>query len=82
MSPLSSLTINNDGFAFNTTTGESYTLNGCARKVLSLLRSGESQPQIVQAIASEFGVAQSMVERDVADFFQLLRNLGLIGGES
>ncbi len=79
MSTLSSLTINNDGFAFNHTTGESYTLNGCARQVLNRLQANETQEQIVQAIASEFGIAQSIVERDVADFFQQLRRLGLGG---
>jgi len=79
MSILQSLTVSNDGFAFNTTTGESYTLNRCARIVLHRLRGNETQEQIVQAIASEFGIAQSIVERDVADFFQQLRTLGLVG---
>lgn len=80
MSPLLALNISNDGFAFNTTTGESYTLNGCARLILHRLRSGEPQEQIVDAIASEFGIAQSRVERDVTDFLQQLRLLGLTGG--
>ena len=79
---LSSLTISNDGFAFNITTGESYTLNGCARMVLQRLRASETPEQIIQAIASEFGVAQSLVERDVADFFQQLRTLGFKGANS
>ncbi|MDX2213489.1 MAG: PqqD family protein [Oculatellaceae cyanobacterium bins.114] len=79
MSQLSSLTISNDGFAFDVTTGESYTLNRCARSILSRLRSGETPDHIIQAIANEFGVAQSLVERDVSDFFQILRTLGLKG---
>ncbi|HEY9616411.1 MAG TPA: PqqD family protein [Microcoleaceae cyanobacterium] len=82
MSPLLSLNISPDGFAFNVTTGESYTLNHCARMVLHRFRSGETQEQIVYAIASEFGIAQSLVERDVADFFQQLHLLGLTGGNS
>lgn len=82
MSPLLALNISNDDFAFNTITGESYTLNGCARLILHRLRSGEPQEQIVDAIASEFGIAQSRVERDVTDFLQQLRLLGLTGGHS
>ncbi len=82
MSSLSSLTVNTDGFAFNATTGESYTLNRCARMVLHRLRANETQEQIVQAIASECGVAQSIVERDVADFFQQLLSLGFSGAHS
>ncbi|MEB3291598.1 MAG: PqqD family protein [Synechococcales bacterium] len=77
MVPFSALTSNPDGFAFNVTTGESYTLNPCAQNILQRLRSGESLPQVVQAIATEFGIAQSIVERDIADFSQQLRTLGL-----
>jgi PqqD family protein of HPr-rel-A system len=79
MSSLSALTVKNDGFAFNVTTGESYTLNPCARLILARLQADENQGQIVQAIASEFGVAQSLVERDVADFLRQLQTLGLRG---
>jgi len=79
MSPLTSLNINNDGFAFNITTGESYTLNRCARMILQRLRSNETQEQIVQAIAHEFKISQSIVERDVTDFFQQLHRLGFAG---
>ncbi len=79
MSSLSSLTINPDGFAFNTTTGENYTLNRCARLIVHRLNLGETEPQIIQAIAQEFDVAHSIIERDVADFFQQLQTLGFMG---
>jgi hypothetical protein len=82
MLPFSTLTISSNGFAFNVTTGESYTLNPCAQSVLQRLRSGESPVQVVQAIASEFGIAQSVIERDIADFSQQLRTLGLQGAEA
>lgn len=82
MLSFSSLSINADGFAFNTTTGESYTLNHCAQLVLQRLQSGETQLQIVQAIAQEFGIAQHAVARDVADFCQHLQSLGLAGVQS
>jgi hypothetical protein len=81
MSDLTSLTINNDGFAFNSATGESYTLNRCARIILQRLRCNETRDQIVQSIACEFGVAHSVVERDVADFFHQLHTLGLKGND-
>jgi hypothetical protein len=82
MVPVSSLTINPDGFAFNVTTGESYTLNPSAHSIIQRLRSGESPVHVVQAIASEFGIAQSVIERDIADFAQQLRTLGLQGAEA
>lgn len=82
MSPLLSLNVSNDGFAFNTATGESYILNCCARLILNRLRSGETQEQIVDALSREFGIAQSRVEHDVTDFLQQLHILGLSGGNA
>ncbi len=79
MLPFSALTIYPDGFAFNVTTGESYTLNPSAQNILQRLQSGETLAQVVQAIASEFDISQSVVERDIADFSQQLRTLGLQG---
>jgi hypothetical protein len=82
MLPFSALTLYPDGFAFNVTTGESYTLNPSAQNILQRLRSGETPAQVVQAIASEFGIAQSVVERDIVDFSQQLRILGFQGADA
>jgi hypothetical protein len=82
MIPLSALNINTDGFAFNVTTGESYTLNSCAQLIVQRLKSGETQSQIVQSIAHEFNIAQNTIDRDVADFFQQLHTLGFSGVNS
>jgi hypothetical protein len=79
MSPLSPLTISKDGFAFNITTGESYALNPCAQVVLQRLQAGENFAQIMSAIASEFGITQHVIDRDITDFCQQLRRLGLQG---
>jgi Coenzyme PQQ synthesis protein D (PqqD) len=79
MLPLSSLNTSKDGFAFNITTGESYTLNPCAQKVLQRLQAGEDSAQICRSIASEFGITQHVIDRDITDFCQQLRRLGLQG---
>ena len=77
MSELRTLTVTQDGFAFNQTTGETYTLNRCGRLVIKRLQQGENRQQIIHFLSGEFGIAQSAVERDLADFFQQLNGLGL-----
>lgn len=79
MLPLSSLKTNHDGFAFNVTMGESYTLNPCARLILEYLNSGKTQAQIAQTIAQDFGITLNTVERDIADFCLYLKSLGFAG---
>lgn len=77
MSVFQGLKINDDGFAFDSTTGESYTVNNCGKLVLQLLQKGENSNQIINFIAGEFGINRYTAERDVADFFQQLNVLGL-----
>lgn len=80
MSAFQSLTVNKDGFAFDSATGESFTLNRCGQLVLKRLQRGETQQEIVQFLCGRFEIAQSIAQRDVADFCQQLNTLGLTGG--
>ena len=77
MTGLKTLQISNDGFAFNAATGETYTLNRCGRLVLQKLQQGEIPAQIATTLCEQFGVAQSLAERDLADFCQQLESIGL-----
>ncbi len=77
MLPFQSLTVTKDGFAFDVTTGDSFTLNGCGQLVLQRLQHGETQQQIVQFLCNRFDIAHNTAERDVTDFCQQLNTLGL-----
>jgi len=79
MSALKSLTVSENGFAFDLATGESFTLNPCGQLILHCLQKGETSQQIAHFISNEFSIAYSTAERDLADFFQQLHTLGLIG---
>ena len=79
MSKLRSITVTEDGFAFNVTTGESYTLNRCGQLVLKQLKQGHNRQEITLFLSTEFGIPISQAERDMADFFAQLKALGLTG---
>lgn len=81
MSELKRIAITEDGFAFDSTTGENYTLNRCGRVVLQRLQRGESTQKVAQLLANKFGIPINMAERDVADFFLQLNALGLVVGK-
>jgi hypothetical protein len=74
---LKALQISNDGFAFDSTTGATYTLNRCGRTVLQKLQEGENRSQIVTVLADRFDISQSSAERDLADFLQQIESLGI-----
>ena len=74
-----SLTVSQDGFAFDATTGESFTLNGCGHLILERLKNGEDRQQIAHFVSDKFAIGRNIAERDIADFFQQLHILGLAG---
>jgi methyltransferase-like protein len=76
------LNISADGFAFDSATGESYTLNPCAHFIMEKLQKQQTKQQIISDITSEFGIPQSIIERDVNDFMQQLHFLGIIRGDN
>jgi hypothetical protein len=79
MSASKSLTVSEDGFAFDLATGESFTLNPCGQIIFAQLQQGNTRQQIAEFLASKYSIAYSTAQRDLADFFQQLQTLGLMG---
>jgi PqqD family protein of HPr-rel-A system len=79
MSVFNSLTISQDGFAFNSVTGESFTLNSCSQMILNHLQDGATSQEIIKFLSREFSITYNQAERDVADFFEQLHRLGFTG---
>lgn len=78
--PLDRLALNDQGFAFDPDQGESYTINSTGRTVIDGLRQGKSPVSIAMGLAAEHALQVEMAERDVLDFIDQLRRLGLVGG--
>lgn len=77
MAGLKTLQISHDGFAFDSSTGETYTLNRCGCLILQKMQQGENRTQIITALAESFGIVQSLAEKDLADFCQQMEALGI-----
>jgi PqqD family protein of HPr-rel-A system len=78
MQRLRSLAINPDGFAFDPTTGESYTLNATGLAILEALRDGRPYESLPDVLAERFGVGRDEARRDVDDFVDQLRAFRLL----
>jgi len=78
MHRLRSLALNPDGFAFDPTTGESYTLNATGLVVLESLREGLAPDEVAARLVEEFEVTAEEASRDVDDFQDHLRTFRLI----
>ena len=78
MDRIRALALNPDGFAFDPTTGESFTLNATGITVLEGLRDGLGTDRIAEALAERFEVTPEEAARDVADFVDHLRAFRLV----
>ena len=73
MKALSQLVFTSEGFAFNSVTGESYTINPCGKIVVDLLSSGKDVEQTARTIAEHFGISLEKAFADVLEFRGQLR---------
>jgi hypothetical protein len=78
MQRVRSLAISPDGFVFDPTTGESFTVNATGRAILEGLRDGRPPGELPGLIAERFAVAAEEASRDVDDFLDNLRAFRLL----
>ena len=78
MQRLRSLALNPDGFAFDPTTGESFTLNSTGLALLEALRAGRDPEELAADLAGRFDVTPEDASRDVDDFLERLRSFRLL----
>lgn len=78
MQKLSHLAVNEEGFVFDPTTGDSYQVSSTGLHILGGLRSGMADEEIARSLAAKYEVGIEDARRDVADFRSNLKNLSLL----
>jgi hypothetical protein len=62
------IVISENGFMFNPSTGDSYTLNNTAREILILVKDGKSVEEIGKLIKEKYEIDVAILERYLVDF--------------
>jgi len=78
MKKLAHLAINDEGFVFDPTSGDSFQVSQTGLVILSGLRAGKSDEEIAQSLAEKYDVSLENARRDLADFRANLKNLSLV----
>lgn len=76
---LKSLAISDNGFLFDVTTGQTYTLNSIAHEIIRKLQDGHKPSEILQSLLDEYDVSKDDAERDLEYFIVQLKEHGLLG---
>ncbi len=71
------LAINETGFLFNPSTGDSFSLNATGQEILTLFKQGKSDDEVIEHITQEYMIDKNSVEKDLYDFKIMLSNYKL-----
>ncbi len=70
--------LNDRGFAFDPTGGETFQLSATGLRIVRLLQQGVEHDAILGHILEEFEVDPNTASRDLGDFMQSVKQLGWI----
>jgi hypothetical protein len=62
------IALSENGFVFNPSTGDSFTMNSTGREVLILIKEGKNINQITEMMGEKYDVDRITLERYLADF--------------
>jgi hypothetical protein len=75
---LSHLALSDDGFLFDSSSGNTFTLNSTGTFILKKLISGLDREGIATLITESYDASEEMVARDLNQFFQFMMELEII----
>ncbi len=71
------IAVSESGFLFIPTSGDSFSLNTIGSEIIRLMKEHKKPEEIIEAIVSEYEVDSNTVEKDLYDFFSVLKNYKL-----
>jgi PqqD family protein of HPr-rel-A system len=72
------LSVKDDGFLFDPSTGDTYVANPTALSIVRGLQAGRDEAQVVDQIVAEYDVTPAEAHRDTADLLSRLKSWQLI----
>jgi len=62
------IALSENGFVFNPSTGDSFTMNNTGKEVLQLIKEGKTLDEITNLMIEKYDVDRSTLERYLTDF--------------
>ena len=75
------LKVNESGFLFDLTTGESYSLNEMGASYFNWISEGKSIAEMKDTVIDQYDVDEITIEKSFIDFKSRLKNLRLLEDE-
>ncbi len=75
------ISISENGFIFNPTTGESFTVNPVGVDIINLLKMQKDEKGIKKNILDKYNTDADTFDKDLYDFIQMLKSFNLFEEE-
>lgn len=72
------IALSDNGFVFNPSTGDSFTMNNTGKEVMMLIKEGKSISQIADLMIDKYDVDKMTLERYLVDFVNDLSSNNLL----
>lgn len=72
------IAISDSGFIFNPSSGDSFSTNQVGLEIIHLLKKGKNKEEIISTIVTKFSTDKPTLEKDLGDFFLMLRSYQLL----
>jgi len=72
------LAISENGFVFNPTTGDSFSINELGVFIINKIKEGKTKNEILEAIAQDYNAEKSTIEKDFNEFLKIVSNHQLV----
>ena len=72
------LAISENGFVFNPTTGDSFSVNELGAMIINEIKAGKSRNEILEFVSNDYNADKSTIEKDFNEFLQILSNHQLV----
>jgi hypothetical protein len=75
------IALSENGFVFNPSTGDSFTMNNTGKEVMMLIKDGKNFSQITELMIDKYDVDRNTLERYLSDFLNDLSVNNLLEDE-
>jgi hypothetical protein len=75
------IALSENGFVFNPSTGDSFTMNKTGKEVMMLIKDGKNISQITELMIEKYDVDSNTLERYLSDFLNDLSMNNLLEEE-
>lgn len=73
------IAVSENGFIFNPSTGDSYSVNPVGQEIIRLMREGMDEDAIADHLTGHFLTDRTTVEKDLYDFKNMLKSYKIAG---